>query len=83
MKACPKCGAPGAISVEPILVSKPVGTYSIAGVQAKVVAEQKYMLAFPHCDPLVKGHLEDASFDEATRSWTGGHFVADEPVDLA
>jgi hypothetical protein len=36
----PEARAPGAISVEPILVSKPAGTYSIAGVQAKVVAEQ-------------------------------------------
>jgi hypothetical protein len=83
MKPCPRCGTPGAISVEPVLASKPAGTYSIAGVQTKIVAQQTYVLACSRCDLRVVGHLEDATFDEATRSFTGGHFVADEPVDLS
>ena len=79
MRPCPKCGASGTISIEPVLAAKPQGTYSIAGVQPKVVAEQKYELACSNCDLRVAGHLEDADFDAATQSFSGGHFVSDEP----
>jgi hypothetical protein len=49
MKPCPRCGAYGTISIEPVLHAKPQGTYSIAGVQNKLVAEQKYLLACSGC----------------------------------
>jgi hypothetical protein len=51
-------------------VTKPQGTYAVAGVQPKVVAEQKYELACSICDLRVAGHLENTEFDEATQSFT-------------
>lgn len=82
MRPCPKCSASGSISVEPVLAAKPQGTYAVAGVQPKIVAEQKVELACSVCDLRVAGHLENAEFGEATQSFTRGHFVADEPVNL-
>ena len=78
MRPCPQCGAFASISVAPVLAAKPPGTYAIAGVQPKIVAEQKYELTCPNCDLRVVGHLGNAEFDEVTRSFTGSHLVADE-----
>lgn len=83
MKQCPKCGSVGTISLEPALVAKPQGSYSIAGVQPKIVAQTRYVLACADCGLSVQGHLENAVFDERTQAFAGGHFVADEPVRLA
>jgi hypothetical protein len=45
----------------------------------KIVAEKKYELVCANCDLRVAGHLENATFDSETQTYTGGHFVADEP----
>lgn len=80
MKPCPQCGTSGTICIDPVLVSKPAGTFSIAGAQPKVVAHEKYELTCTHCGLRVLGHLENASADPAAGAFTAGYFVADDPI---
>jgi hypothetical protein len=80
VKPCPLCGTAGTVTVEPVLVGKPPGTYSIAGVQPKAVAEEKVALTCSACGLRILGHLEDAVFDADRHCFTGGHFIADEVV---
>lgn len=35
---CPACSAANTISVRPVLVAKPLGTFSLAGAQTKLSA---------------------------------------------
>lgn len=80
MKPCPVCGTAGTVTVQLVLVGKPPGTYSIAGVQPKAVAEEKVALTCSACELRILGRLEGAVFD-ADRQWfTAGHFITDEVV---
>ena len=63
MKPCPACGTVGTVTVQPVLVGKPLSTYSIAGVQPKAVAEEKVALVCSACDLRVLGRVEGAVFD--------------------
>jgi hypothetical protein len=78
VKPCPACGAAGTVTVQPILVGKPLGTYSIAGVQPKTVAEEKVALTCSACGLRIIGHLEGTAFDADRQCFTAGHFIADE-----
>lgn len=75
MATCPNCGASSrtdpTFSVEEVLISKPPGTFSIAGVQTKVVATQTLRLSHS-CGWSILGYIDDESFvgDPAT-STTG------------
>jgi hypothetical protein len=82
MSRCPRCGEAGTISVHRVLASKPAGTFSLAGVQPKVVAAEKYELTCIHCGLHVRGHLENAGTDPATNTFTSGYFVAEDPITL-
>jgi hypothetical protein len=65
-----------------VLASNPAGTYSVAGAQPKIVTAEKYELTCIHCGLHVRGHLEIASTDPATNTFTSGYFVADDPITL-
>ena len=72
MATCPSCGTksredPTAMTVEEVLVAKPVGTFSLAGVGMKFSAAARLKLAC-RCGWSVLGHIE------------GDHFVADDPI---
>jgi hypothetical protein len=82
MSRCPRCGEAGTISINRVLASKPAGTFSVAGVQPKVVAAEKYELTCSHCRLYVRGHLKNATTDPATNTFTSGYFVADDPISL-
>jgi hypothetical protein len=61
VKPCPVCGTARTVTVQPILVGKPPGTYSIAGVQPKAVAEEKIALACSACGLRVPGRVAGAA----------------------
>ena len=79
MKPCPGCTAAGTVTVQPVLVGKPLGTYSIAGVQPKAVAERKVALTCS-CGLLIMGRLEGVVFDADRQCFTAGHFIVEEAV---
>lgn len=71
MATCPSCGTssrtdPTAMTVTAVLVAKPPGTYSVAGVQTKVSAVERLKLAC-RCGWSVLGRID------------GDHFIADNP----
>lgn len=56
---CPGCGTVGSVQLTTKFVVKPLGTYSLAGVQTKVSAVETPALACTECD-FVKLPKEDA-----------------------
>jgi hypothetical protein len=77
MATCPKCQSPGTVTVRLVLAAKPAGTYSLAGVQTKATATVAAVAECP-CGLSVPGHLENPTYAADGRSFTGGHFVADQ-----
>jgi len=75
---CPACSAAGTISVRLILVAKPLGTFSLAGAQAKVSAASAAVAECSACGLSVRGRLENATVSDDGRTFTGGHFVSGE-----
>lgn len=73
---CPKCKK-GSVSVKPILTAKVLGSYSISGVQDKIVAKEKWLASCSSCDFSVIGFLEDPEVGP-DGVFTGGYFVAEE-----
>lgn len=74
MATCPQCGVssredPTAMTIEPFLQAKPIGTWSLSGRAMKMVAVTKAKLTC-RCGWSVTGQLED------------GHLIADPPDDL-
>jgi Zn finger protein HypA/HybF involved in hydrogenase expression len=68
---CPCCGVssrddPEAAEVTRVLEAKPLGTYSIAGVQTKVVARQRLQLRCTRCGWRTLGHVDSADGKFAT-----------------
>lgn len=72
---CPKCKS-GTISISMILAAKPLGSYSIAGVQNKVVATPRAEATCSSCDFRAVGYLENPEYGP-DGIFTGGHFVAE------
>jgi predicted RNA-binding Zn-ribbon protein involved in translation (DUF1610 family) len=71
MKNCPNCGQQ-TLTLDRILVSKPFGSFSLAGVGVKVVAYDMYRLECTTCQWAVNGRV------------SGGYFVhTDEPTEQA
>lgn len=71
---CPQCGSRDAISLRPVLVAKPVGSFSLAGAQMKVSAQTGAVVECG-CGFTMSGHLEGATVGEDGKTFTGGHFV--------
>lgn len=65
MATCPSCGANSRTDptfvVEESLVAKPLGSYSLAGVQVKVSAVKKMVLKHS-CGWFIEGHIEGDYF---------------------
>jgi hypothetical protein len=47
--ACPECGEVGYLYIDTRFVSKPLGTFSIAGAQMKTVGKMKPVLRCHNC----------------------------------
>jgi hypothetical protein len=64
-----------------VLVAKPVGSWSLAGVQTKVVATEAAEVRCSQCDWSRPGRLEGVEVAPDGRTFTAGHFVAtpDQP----
>lgn len=67
MATCPKCKVstritPGAMRVEPVLVARPLGSFSLAGAQMKVSARSALRLSCNHCDFEITGRVEGSDF---------------------
>lgn len=77
-KPCPICGQVGGLSLTPGLVARPLGSFSIAGAQDKVVVCQVAVLACSQCRASWTGHLEGIETD-SDGTVTAGHFVEDPP----
>lgn len=70
------CGAPkSAASVEPVFEARPVGEFSLAGVQRKFSAQMKARALCSACGWSALGHLEDAELEDGIL--IAGYFVAD------
>lgn len=66
MATCPECGARSrddetAFVVEPVLVAKPLGTYSVAGAQMKASAYERLRLRC-RCGWSILGHIDGDQF---------------------
>lgn len=73
---CSSCSATGTISVRPVLVARPLGTFSLAGAQTKVSAVTAAVAECSACGLSVTGRLENATVSADGRTFTGGHFIA-------
>lgn len=70
------CGAPkSAASVEPVFEARPVGEFSLAGVQPKFSAQMKARMSCGACGWFATGHMEDVEIEDGIL--IGGYFVAD------
>lgn len=56
---CPVCHVIGRLDITMQLVANPIGTYSIAGAQTKVTAQQRPVLDCTACGLHVVGTIED------------------------
>lgn len=81
---CPECGH-RTLGLRWALTARPPGTYSIAGVQTKIVATPRAAVtcATAGCPFHVDGTIEGATVDASGLTFTGGHFVSDDPPSAA
>lgn len=78
MRPCPECGAVGTVALAPVMVAKPMGSFSLAGAQLKVSAWSGHVLTCSACGWTVTGHVEGLEADESGLI-TAGTFVAGPP----
>lgn len=78
MRPCPQCGAVGTVDLTPVLVAKPLGSFSLAGAQLKVPAWSGYALVCSACGWTVTGHVQGLEPDD-TGMITAGTFVIGPP----
>ncbi len=77
MKRCPKCRN-GHIVLSRGLVSRKLGTFSLAGAQLKTSAREADIAECSlDCGFRLFGDIVDATYDPATGRFTGGHFEVD------
>lgn len=79
------CGAPKSFaSVEPVFEARPVGDYSLAGVQTKFSAQMKARMSCGACGWSALGQLEDVELEDVELEdgmFIGGYFVAARAPD--
>lgn len=73
---CPDCGSVGTMLLGQELVAKPLGTYSIAGAQTKVVAQTKYTITCEECGWKRYGKFEGRYYEG--KFFEGKYFVVDK-----
>jgi hypothetical protein len=56
---CPSCGAADTLALISTLAARPLGSYSLAGVQTKVVAAWRPVLTCSACGPYRVGTYDD------------------------
>ncbi len=74
---CPNCQATGTIVIDFELRARPIGSFSLAGAQMKVSAEQVAIAECTACGARTPGRLENTVLGPDGKTFTGGHFVAD------
>ena len=78
MKPCPSCGATGGLSLTPVLVARPAGSYSLAGAQNKTTALEAARLTCAGGGWSATGRLEGLQV-ASDGTITAGHLVIDPP----
>jgi hypothetical protein len=77
MNRCPNCASTGGLTLSPVLVARPAGSYSLAGAQDKTAATQAARLSCAGCGWWATGRVEGLQMaDDGTI--TGGHLVIDQ-----
>lgn len=73
---CPKCGAKGTLEVRRKLIGKPIGSFSLSGMNMKISAFEgaEAFCTEKGCGFAVIGHLESGPDPEVDKVY----FVADE-----
>jgi hypothetical protein len=69
------------VSIEPALSARQIGTFSLAGNQMKFSVNTVARATCSECPLDIIGHVENATFAEDGRTFTGGHFVARAPEE--
>jgi hypothetical protein len=82
MNRCPSCGATGGLTLAPVLVAKPAGSYSLAGAQDKTTAVEAARLSCPACGWSAIGRIENLQV-ASDGTITGGHLIIDQPRPAA
>ena len=78
MKPCPSCGATGGLTLTPVMVAKPAGSYSLSGAQDKTAAIDAARLSCAACGFTATGRIENLQV-AGDGTITGGHLVIDQP----
>lgn len=76
---CPDCGG-DRFTIQPVIVARDPGTFSLAGMQLKFSADQAARIECVFCDWSRLGHLEDPVMSDDGTHFISGHFVADPPL---
>jgi hypothetical protein len=82
MNRCPSCGVTGQLTLTPVLVAKPAGSYSLAGAKEKTAAVDAAGLSCPACGWSATGRIENLEV-AGDGTITGGHLVIDQPPPTA
>ena len=78
MNRCPACGVTGQLTLTPVLVARPVGSYSLSGAQNKTTALDAARLTCAGCRWSATGRLEGLQV-AGDGTITGGHLIIDPP----
>jgi hypothetical protein len=82
MNRCPKCGTTGGLTLTPVMVAKPAGSYSLAGAQDKTTAVDAARLSCAACGWSATGRIENLQV-AGDGTITGGHLIIDQPRPVA
>ena len=82
MNRCPRCGATGGLTLTPVMVAKPAGSYSLAGAQDKTAAVDAARLSCAACGFTATGRTENLEV-AGDGTITGGHLIIDQPRPAA
>jgi hypothetical protein len=78
MNRCPGCGTTGGLTLTPVMVAKPAGSYSLSGAQDKTTAVEAARLCCAACGWSAIGRIENLQV-AGDGTITGGHLIIDQP----